>query len=149
MNYYQFPPFRKDKKYGGGKFAFKRQGLITRRLPKFKAKVFETICVELSISKKKWCIPFACRPLQNNNLKTLFEEINLSLSAIKNRYDNITIIGDLDMNTKSNNNSYYSDLCDTFDLTNLIKVNTPFKSSNQTPIDVILTNWPRSSADLE
>ena len=45
---------------------------------------------------------------------------------------------------KLNNNSYYSDLCDTFDLTNLIKANTCFKSSNQTSIDVILTNWQRS-----
>ena len=40
--------------------------------------------------------------------------------------------------------SYYSDLCDTFDLTNLIKANTCFKASNQTSIDIILTNQPRS-----
>ena len=53
-------------------------------------------------------------------------------------------IGDLDLNTKSNDNSYYSDLGDTFDLTNLIKANTCFKSSNQTSIDVLLTNRPRS-----
>ena len=54
------------------------------------------------------------------------------------------VIGDLNLNTKSNNNSYYSDLGDTFDLTNLIKANTCFKSSNQTSIDVIFTNRPRS-----
>ena len=42
------------------------------------------------------------------------------------------------------NNSYYPDLCDTFDLTNLIKASTYFKSSNQTSIDVILTNRPWS-----
>ena len=54
------------------------------------------------------------------------------------------LIGYLKLNTQTNNNSYYSDLCDTFDLTNLIKVNTCFKSSNQTSIDVILTNQPRS-----
>ena len=54
------------------------------------------------------------------------------------------LIRDLNLNTKSNNNSYYSDSCDTFDLTNLIKANTCFKSSNQTFIDVVLTNRPRS-----
>ena len=54
------------------------------------------------------------------------------------------LIGDLNLNTKSKNNSYYSDLCDTFDLTNLIKANTCFKASNQTSIDIILTNRPRS-----
>ena len=59
-----------------------------------------------------------------------------------NKYGNIMLIGDL--NTKSKNKSYYSGLCHTFDLTNLIKANTCFKSSNQTSIDVILTNGPRS-----
>ena len=68
---------------------------------------------------------------------------SLSLSNIENKYDNIILTGDLNLNKKSKNNSYYSDLCDTFDLTNLIKANTCFKSSNQTSIDVI-TNWPRS-----
>ena len=102
---------------------FIRQGLITRRLPKFETKVSETICVELAISKKKWCILFAYRPPRKNNLKTFFEEINLSLSTIVNEYDNM-LTGDLNLNTKSNNNSYYSDLCDAFDLTNLIKANT-------------------------
>ena len=96
INDYQFPPFRKDRnKYGGGKIVFIRQDLITRRLPKFNTKVSETIFVELTISKKKWCILFAYRPPQNNNLKTLFEEINLSLSTIVNKYDNIMLIGDL------------------------------------------------------
>ena len=33
---------------------------------------------------------------------------------------------------KLKNNSYYSDLCDTFDLTNLIKANTCFKPSSAT-----------------
>ena len=32
---------------------FMRRGLITRRLPKFETTVSETICVELTISKKK------------------------------------------------------------------------------------------------
>ena len=54
------------------------------------------------------------------------------------------LIGDLNLNTKSKNYGYYSDFCDTFDLTNLIKANTCSKSSNQTSIDVILTNLPRS-----
>ena len=119
------------------------QSIITR-LPKFEAQVSETIFVELTISKKKWCILFAYRPPQSNNLKTFSEEINLSLSTIVNEYDNIMLIGDLNLNTKSKNNSYYSDLCDTFDLTNLIKANTCFKSSNQTSIGVILTNRPRN-----
>ena len=110
INDYQFPPFGGDRsKHGGGKIVFIRQGLITRRLPKFEAKVSEAICVELTISKKEWCILFAYRPPQNNNLKTFFEEMNLSLSTIVNEYNNIMFIGDLNLKTKSNNNSLYSD----------------------------------------
>ena len=37
---YQFPPFRRNRdKNGGGKIVSIRQGLITRRLPKFETKV--------------------------------------------------------------------------------------------------------------
>ena len=53
---------------------------------------------------------FAYRPHQNSNLKTFFEEINLSRSTIVNEYDNIMLIEDLNLNTKSKYNSYYSDL---------------------------------------
>ena len=123
---------------------FIRKGLIIRRLPKFETEVCETIFVEFTISKKKWCTHFAYRPPQNNNLKTFLEDTNLSLSTTVKEYDNIMLIGHLNLNTKSKNNSYYSDLCDTFDMTNLIKANTCFKSSNQTSIDVTLTNRPRS-----
>ena len=52
INDYQFQRFRKDRnKYEGGKCLFIRQGLITKRLPKFETKVAERICVELTICK--------------------------------------------------------------------------------------------------
>ena len=127
INDYQLPPFRRDRnKYEGGKVVFIRQSLITRRLSKFQTKVYETMCVESTISKKKWSILFTYRPPKNNILKKSFEEINLSLSTIVNDYDNIMLIGDLNLNTKSISSSYYSGLCDTFDLTNLIKATTCF-----------------------
>ena len=53
------------------------------------------------------------------------------------------LIGDLNLNAKSKNNGCYSDLCDTFDLTNLIKANTCFNSCNQTSIGVILTSFQK------
>ena len=49
-----------------------RQGISTRRLPKFETQVSETICVELTISRKKWCTTFAYRHHQNHNLKNFF-----------------------------------------------------------------------------
>ena len=69
----------------------KISGIITRTLPKFATQVSKKICVEMTISKKKWCILFAYIPPQNNNLKTFFEEINLSWSTIVNKHDNIIL----------------------------------------------------------
>ena len=45
INDYQFPSFGRDRNnYGGAKIVYIRQGLITRRLPKFETKVSETMC---------------------------------------------------------------------------------------------------------
>ena len=73
----------------------------------------------------------ALQPLPScSTITILFIHVRTLLQQItNNEYDNIILIGDL--NTKSKSNSYYSDLYDTFDLTNLIKANT-FKPSNQT-----------------
>ena len=116
---------------------------FTIRLPKFQTKVSEAICVKLTVSKKKCCIFFAYIIPQNNNLKTFFGKIKLFLITIVNKCDSITP-GDISPNTKSKNNGCYSELCDSFDLTNLKKANTCVKSSNQTFNDVILRNRSRS-----
>ena len=67
---YQFPPFRKDKnKYGGGKIVYVREGFIAKRLANLERNTSETICIEVTISKKKWCIIFFYRPPHSNNKK--------------------------------------------------------------------------------
>ena len=49
----QFPPFRRDRNSkGGGKIVYVGQGLISKRLKDFESKTIETICIELTISKK-------------------------------------------------------------------------------------------------
>ena len=56
INNYQFRSFRIDRNNEVGvKLVFIRVGL-------YKTDSTETICVELVLSKKKWCILFACRP---------------------------------------------------------------------------------------
>ena len=54
---YQYPPFRRDRdKNGGGKMIFIREGLIAKRLYAYEDSTSETICLEVTISKKKWCV---------------------------------------------------------------------------------------------
>ena len=73
---YQFPPFLKDRNnYGGGKMVYIRDGILAKRLENLEGKHSETICLELTVSKKKWCITFAYRPPSNDNKAIFFNEL--------------------------------------------------------------------------
>ena len=140
----QFPSFRGDRtSKGGGKV---KQGIIAKRLENHETKFSETTCIELTISKKKWCALFAYRlPKQNKTL--FFEEISSTLSHIVNKYDNYIIAGLLNINMldpKCHGNSRFSDLKDTYNLSNLVKSATCFKSSKGALLDVLLTKKPKS-----
>ena len=64
---YQNPPFSETVakmvmgRRGGG-VIFIREGLIASRLYAYEDSTSETICLEVTISKKKWCVTFAYRP---------------------------------------------------------------------------------------
>ena len=75
-------------------------------------------------------------------------ELNKSLYNIARKYENILIIGDLNINfdslKKGDTHSLFSNLCDTFSLSNFVNDVTCVKSQNGTSIDEMLTNRPRS-----
>ena len=75
-------------------------------------------------------------------------ELNKSLYNIARKYENILIIGDLNINfynlKKWDSHSHLSDLCDTFSLSNLVNGVTCVKPQNGTSMDVMLTNRSRS-----
>ena len=51
---YQFPPFCRDRnKCGGGKIVYVRQGFIAKRLLNLEGNASETICIKVTIPKKK------------------------------------------------------------------------------------------------
>ena len=78
---YQFPPFRRDRnKHDGEKMVFIQNGIISKIIEFLEGKGSETICIEVTISKKKWCITFAYRPSQNDNKVTFLNELNLCLN---------------------------------------------------------------------
>ena len=59
---YQFPLLRKyrDSK-GCGKIVYVREGIVATRLSHCESLSIESVCLELTISKRKWCILFAYR----------------------------------------------------------------------------------------
>ena len=107
------------------------EDLITKRLKAFEGDISKTICLEDMISKKVWFID-----LHRVKLKAFFSR----------KYENIIIIGDLNIDTENkrkDNSNYLSDLFDIFSLKNLITDVTCVKSTNETSIDVLLINKSR------
>ena len=87
---------------------------MAKRILEYENVNIEIICIEITISKRKWCLTFACRLPYNNNKAKM-----------------------------SDSHSHMSDLSDTFSLSNLVNGVTRVKSQNGTSIDVMLTNRPK------
>ena len=125
INRSQYPAFRKDlSKNCGGKLVYVKGGVIAKRILKYENINIETICIEITISKRKWCLTFAYRPPYNNNKTKFLMELNTSLYKIAAKYENVVIIGDLNANfdnlQKGDKDSHMFDLCDTYSLSNLV-----------------------------
>ena len=107
--------------------------LLAKRLEDFKTKSTEIICIEILMSKRKWCIRFTYR-LPKYNKKVLFQELSKIVSPAINRYDNTLVAGDLNIDvyrSKRLNGNHLSELIDTFNLTNFVKTPTCFKTSRE------------------
>ena len=76
-----------------------RDGIIAKCLENLEDIHSETISLELTISKRKWCITFAYRPPSNDNKAIFFNELTTSLSQIKSLYDYFKVMGDLNIDT--------------------------------------------------
>ena len=75
---------------------------------------------------------YAYRSPNKINKKVFFDELNETLNKVVNKYDNIFIAGDLNVDTgdKSKDaNNYLCDCMNTFSLNNLRKVKTCYKSA--------------------
>ena len=134
-------------KFGGGKIVYVKDGLIIKIINDFETKISETISLELTILNKKWFIMFAYRPpIESNNL-TFFNEVSNTLNKAVNKYDNVLVTGDLNINfsnSKMDTNNYLCDFTDIFSLTNIVNSKTCFKTLNETLLDIMPTNKPKS-----
>ena len=70
---------------------------MAKRLYLYGNNTSETIYLEVTISKKKWCIIFAYRPPYNSNKDGFFKDLNKSLSKIARKYENVLLVGDLNI----------------------------------------------------
>ena len=90
-------------------------------------KNFESISSEITVKNVKWFILSVYRSPNQNNIKDFFFELNQLLNLVTSRYENIVVMGDMNIDIEDSNAIGYQDLREfmcTFDLTNLIKEKT-------------------------
>ena len=87
------------------------------------------------------------RPPSSSNIDTFFTELTISLSKAVNKFDNLIIMGDFNIDITKEDCSGFDkleELCDTFNLTNLIKSETCYINNHKSTIDLFFTNKPLS-----
>ena len=85
--------------------------------------------------------------IQISNLKSFFEELISTLNKVFSKYENVIVMGDINIDFHNPQDIGLKDeinLCETFNLTNLIKEKTCFTSTHQSSIDALLTNRSKS-----
>ena len=149
--YYHPAQFRKDRTtHGGGLIVYVRNGIPVRRVKTFEPPNQEIIRLEITINKRKWLIYSFYRSESFSDLTTFLEELKTSIDKAINKYENIILMDDInvDMSDRNNTHTNYDhvqELSDIFNVTNLIKQTTCFTPTAAHPslIDIILTNRPR------
>ena len=116
---------RRDRdKSGGGLIEFVKKVIITKRFKDLETNLSETICTEITISKKRWFCMSVYRPLSSSNIDTFLAELTISLTKAVNKFDNLIVMGDFNIDITKEDCSGFDkleELCDTFNLKNLIK----------------------------
>ena len=83
------------------------------------------------------------RPLSSSNIDTFFAELVISLSKIVNKFDNLIIMGDFNIDITKEDCSGFDkleELRDTFNLTNLIKSKTYYINNHKSTIHLVFMN---------
>ena len=145
-NYYE--PSRSDNSLNsGGIIEFIRKGVIRKQLPDVRLHSFENIVSELTFSKSTWFLLSFYRTHRTENKRLNVVKFLQELSNVLNRailkYDNIIIMGDINIDLHDTKCIGYKELThfmDTFALRNLIKDKTCYFKGHQSSVDIILTN---------
>ena len=111
-----------------------------------KQKLVKPLLVSLPYQRKVVLLS-VYRPTTSTNLDIFFEKLTKSLSKAINKYDNLIVMGDFNIDLNKTDGIGFGKLeecCDNFNLTNIVKRNTCFTENNKSTIDLLLTNKPMS-----
>ena len=146
-NYQNPKDYRKDRtKDGGGLVTFIKNGIPCRRISKMEPPDLEIMCIEIDFGRRKWAIISVYRQATKQTPKVFFDGLTNCVEKVTNVYDNIMIIGDININVL-NKESYgykeYESFLDNFNLKNLVKTTTCHTKTASSSLDVLLTNRNR------
>ena len=85
---------------GGELIEYIKKGAICKRIQKFEMLTHESVCSELTITKKKWLCLGIYRPPIPENLASFFEDLTDSLSKKSEFYENFIILRDFSIDVK-------------------------------------------------
>ena len=131
-------PFRYDRdRYGGGLLIYVRERAPIKELTIYKPpNDIECGQIELTVKKQKWILISIYRPPSQPE-QYFFREIGKALDYFCRKYENIILIGDFNCEVGEDAIGAFMD---DYNLTNLVRCPTCFKSGNPRSIDLILTN---------
>ena len=103
-----------------------KKGITCKRVKQFETVIWESICLEIIISRKKWFCMGIYKPSNFDNLDTFFKEVSDSLSKASLTYENFIIMGDftIDISTAGVDADRLDEFWNLLDLTNLMKTET-------------------------
>ena len=133
---------RRDRTdHGGGIATFMRADIPARRRFDIECKTLENIVYEVTLDKTKWLIYAIYRPPSMAN-DIFTNHMHILLDKGSKFIENYMVIGDLNYDILTPDKSQVlDDLCDIFDLANIVKNPTCFmKGYEPSLVDVILTN---------
>ena len=145
---FQLPGFRLYRKdrtdRGGGLVTYVRSDLPSRRLKDMELNSIESIVLEIQFNNNtRLLVAMLYRPPNSSNELFQIEMTNFLDRAYQN-YDYIWLLGDLNYDMLHREKSkHLVDLCDNFNLRQLITEPTNSTIHGNTLIDVIITNCPR------
>ena len=141
------PPIRADRnRYGGGLLIYIKEGVPAKEvsLKCSTAKEIEAKAIEINLHKIKWLLIGIYRP-PSQSKDFFLEEMRKNIEQFYTKYENFLMIGDFNLN--ENDSSLYQYMQE-FNLENVVKVPTCFKSDSPACIDLMLTSDKRKLANI-
>ena len=133
--------YRLDRhEYGGGILVYVREDIPSKLIP-MQSSSIEGFFIELNLRCKKWLLSCSYNP-HRSLISEGLSIIGKNLDLLSANYDQTLLMGDFNAEPHDH---FFTDLCDVYNLNNLIKVPTCFKNLEKpTSTDLMLTNSYRS-----